>query len=87
MAEYKTNDGYWVASSHQTWLPGSYATQTAARLSYRLTPDNLHNLWQQKAFVENAEPDGSTRYNLTEADMLEALRAQRAAEVATRETA
>jgi len=41
---YQTDDGAWVVSAHQVWVPGSFETERAAKFTLRLTVDQQYAL-------------------------------------------
>ena len=78
MTEHRTDSGNWVISSQGVWMDGIFACRRGARLAYRLSVQGLYDLWQNKCFVENGNPDGTTNYALTHMDVLTKLRAEHA---------
>jgi hypothetical protein len=45
---HKVDDGY-VISSHQVWLPGSYADERAAKYAFRFPDEELQKLQNEIA--------------------------------------
>lgn len=71
---YKTDSGAYVISSHEVWLPGSYACERGARLAFRLPDERLRAL--QDVANDRA---GGTGGDITYDDVLQAVRGMRAA--------
>lgn len=40
--------GGFVISTRDMWLPGIYETERAARFAFRMNPDQMNDLWEQK---------------------------------------
>lgn len=41
---YKTDDGAFVISSHQVWLPGCFESERAAKYAFRFSNEELQEL-------------------------------------------
>ena len=67
-------DGGYVISAYSTWLPGFYESERAAQNAFKLPRNVLESLMD--AANERAGGSGGA---ITEADVLSALRNQRAA--------
>ena len=45
---YKNNDNTFCASSNNTWIPGIYADERAAKYAFRFSNQELQNLQNEK---------------------------------------
>lgn len=41
---YECDDGAFVISAYQCWIPGAFATKRAAKFAFRLSPDQQQDL-------------------------------------------
>ena len=41
---YKLEDGTYVISSHQVWMPGVYDTERTANYAFKFSDEELHSL-------------------------------------------
>lgn len=41
---YKTDDGAWVVSAYQVWIPGAFETERAAKFVLKLSPEQQQEL-------------------------------------------
>lgn len=48
MSEYKLENGVWICSVKEQWLPGLFKSQKACRLFYRLTDEQQEDLWEER---------------------------------------